>query len=222
VGIESNGRFTPNASKGMLERMSGAEVARALSKLDCGLRRDETERFAWAYEKLFTPVSVRRSEGGSIRERLLPKVQDVFKSASVARPLASIAEQLYLTVLDVTDGDWASLYVKLAISLGMDPDAYACAHSVVHLRRTEGKNSEDARWASEQFNEIWSKSDKAALDASRDFESVLRDVCKTCIAASRSGALERLRNADEEDRQLTSSARKRVAARRDSTRNSAH
>lgn len=199
MAIEANGRFTPNATKGALELFSNTDMSRALTKLDCGLTRDQVTQIASTYEQLFTPETVRRSQHGLVRERLMKKVQDIFQTPRQAQAVASACEHLYDDVLDVKDGDWSGLYVRLAVALGMDPEASECAHAVVRLRREQGKKGEDAMFASEQFSEMWAKSDRAALDSAREFEGVLRDVAKTCIAAAQKGALESFRANDEKE-----------------------
>lgn len=207
MAIEANGRFTPNATKAALELFSSTDMARSLTKLDCGLSRDQAALIASTYEQLFTPETVRRSAHGLVRERLMKKVQDIFLTTRQAQAVATACERVYGDVLDVKDGDWPGLYVRLAVALGMDPDAADCAHSVVKLRREEGKNGDDAKFASEQFNEMWPRSDRAALDSTREFESALRDVVKTCIAAACNGALVGFKAADEKVRRDNSKAR---------------
>jgi len=200
MAIEPNGRFTPNATKAALELFSVTDMTRALSKLDCSLNREQIAQIASAYEQLFTPATVRRSERGVVRERLMKNVQDVFASTKQLQSTAAACEVLYDQVLAVRDDDWPGLYVKLALALGMQPDAAECAHAVLRLRREQGKSGEDACFASEQFDEMWSKSDRSAMDATREFESVLRDVVKTCLAAARKGALEGFKAIAEQDR----------------------
>lgn len=200
MAIESDGRFTPNATKGALELFSSTDMARAITKLDCGLTRDQVAQVASAYEQLFTPAMVRRSRSGLVRERLMKKVQDVFASARSMQATALACELVYQRALNVRDDDWSGLYVRVAIALGMTPDAAECAHAVVQLRREQGKGGEDARFASEQFDELWPKSDRAALNSAREFESVMRDVAKTCIAVAKKGVLEGFRTADERQR----------------------
>lgn len=207
MAIETNGRFTPNATKAALELFSATDMARTLTKLGCGLTRDQVALIASTYEQLFTPETVRRSAHGLVRERLMKKVQDIFVTARQAQVVAVACEHVYGEILDVKHGDWPGLYVRLSVALGMDPDAAECAHSVVKLRRDEGKNGEDARFASEQFTEMWSRSDRAALDGTRDFENALRDVVKTCIAAACKGALDGFKAADEQVRRDNSKAR---------------
>lgn len=208
MAIEANGRFKPNATKAALELFSSTDLARALHKLDCGLTRDHVMLVASAYEALFTPATVRRSASGLVRERLMKKVQDVFANTRLAQGVASACEQLYASVLEVRDGDWSGLYVRLAIALGMDPGASECARALVQLRREQGKRGEDAVFASEQFDEMWPKEDRIALDSAREFESVLRDVSAACIAVARKGAIESFRAEDErEQRVLRASSR---------------
>jgi hypothetical protein len=174
---------------------------------------------AAAYEQLFTPATVRRSERGLVRERLMKKVQDIFPSPRHVQPVASVCEQLHSEVLDVRDGDWAGLYVRLAIALGMDPAAAECAHSVVRMRREQGKKGEDAQFAAEQFAEMWSTADRLALDGTRELEGVLRDVAKTCIAVAQKGALDGFKAADEAQRREHSKvARERQWPSRPSSR----
>lgn len=193
----TDGRFAPNATKGALELFSATDMARVLHKLDCGLTRDQVALMTSAYEQLFTPATVRRSRNGLVRERLMRKVQEVFTSARQVQPVAAACELVHDQVLDVRDGNWAGLYVRLAIALGMAPEAAECAHAVVQLRREQGKRGEDARFAADQFAEMWSKSDGAALDDAREVECILRDVTKTCIAAAQKGALDGFKAADE-------------------------
>lgn len=218
MAIETDGRFSPNATKGALELFSATDMARVLHKLDCGLTRDEVALIASSYEQLFTPATVRRSERGLVRERLMKKVQDVFQSTRHAQPVASACERLHHQVLDVRDGDWARLYVRLAVALGMDPAAAECAHAVVQLRREQGKKGDDATFAAEQFAEMWSKPDRLALDSTREFESILRDVTKTCMAVAQKGALDSLKAADEAQRREHSKARERQWVARPSSR----
>ena len=220
MAIEEDGRFSPNATKGALELFSATDMARVLRKLNCGLLRDQVALIATAYEQLFTPATVRRSESGLVRERLMKKVQDIFTSPRQAQPVALACEQLR-EVLDVRDGDWAGLYVRLAIALGMDSAAAECAHSVVRMRREQGKKGEDAMFAAEQFAEMWSKSDCLALDGTRELESILRDVTRTCIAVARKGALDDFKAADEAQRRAHSKARERQWAGRPSSRRQA-
>lgn len=196
MAIGTDGRFTPNATKGALELFSATEMARVLNKLDCGLTRDQVALIASAYEQLFTPASVRRSRNGLVRERLMRKVQEVFKSAREVQPVAAACAVVYDQVLDVRNGDWAGLYVRLAVALGMAPEAAECAHAVIQLRREQGKRGEDASFAAEQFAEMWSKSDGAALDDAREVESILRDVAKTCVAVAQKGALDGFKATD--------------------------
>jgi hypothetical protein len=221
MAIEANGRFTPNATKGALELLSTTDMARALTKLDCGLTRDQVAQIASAYEQLFTPETVRRGESGLVRERLMKKVQDVFQSARQAQPVAAACERLHHEVLDVRSGDWAGLYVRLAVALGMDPAAVECAHAVVRLRREQGKNGIDAMFAAEQFAEMWSKSDRQALDGTRELEGILRDVTRTCLAVARKGALDGFKAADEAQRREYSRGRERHRADRPSCRRQA-
>ena len=197
MAIGTDGRFSPNATKAALELFSATDMARVLHKLDCGLTRDQETLIASAYEQLFTPASVRRSRNGLVRERLMQKVQEIFQSPRQVQPVASACELVYRQVLDVQAGDWAGLYVRLAVALGMDPDAADCAHAVIQLRREQGKKGDDARFAAEQFGEMWSKADCAALDDSREVESILRDVTKTCIAVVQKGALDGFKATDE-------------------------
>jgi hypothetical protein len=199
MAIDANGRFTPNATKGALELFSATDITRALHKLDCGFTRDQVALIASAYEQLFTPATVRRSESGLVRERLMKKVQDVFASTRQAQSAASACELLHSAVLQVRDDDWSGLHVRLAIALGMNPDASECAWAVVQLRREQGKKGEDAMFASEQFNDMWAKSDRTALDSAREFDGVLRDVARTCIAAAQKGALESFKATDERE-----------------------
>lgn len=203
MAIGTDGRFSPNVTKGALEMFSGTDIARTLHKLDCGLTRDQVALIASAYEKLFTPASVRLRRNGLVHERLMKKVQEVFQTARQVQPVAEACERLHREVLDVRDGDWAGLYVRLAVAAGMDPDAADCAHAVIQLRREQGKSGEDARFAREQFADIWSKSDCAALDDARDIEGILRDVAKTCIAAAQKGVLEGFKAADQHPRRKT-------------------
>jgi hypothetical protein len=220
MAIEADGRFSPNATKGALALFSATDMARVLHRLDCGLSRDQVELISAAYEQLFTPATVRRSESGLIRERLMKKVQDIFPSPRQAQPVAAACEQLHREVLGVKDGDWAGLYVQLALALGMDPEAAECAHSVVRMRREQGKKGEDAVFAAEQFAEMWGKADNLALDGVRDLEAVLRDVTKTCIAVAQKGVLEGLKATDEAQRREHSKATRerqwpsRVSSRR--------
>lgn len=210
MAIEEDGRFSPNATKAALELFSATDMARILHKLDCGLTRDQVALIAGAYEQLFTPATVRRSASGLVRERLMKKVQDIFTSPRQVQPVALACEQLHRDVLDVRDGDWAGLYVRLAIALGMDPAAAECAHSVVRMRREQGKKGEDAMFAAEQFAQMWPASDRLALDGTRELEGVLRDVARTCIAVARKGAIESFRTEDErEQRALRASSRPR-------------
>jgi len=209
MAIEADGRFSPNATKGALELFSATDMARVLNKLHCGLTRDEVALITSSYEQLFTPATVRRSERGLVRERLMKKVQDVFPSTRQAQPVASACERLHHEVLDVRNGDWAGLYVRLAVALGMDPGAAECAHSVVRMRREQGKKGDDAMFAAEQFAEMWSKSDRLALDSTREFESILRDVTKTCIAVAQRGVLDGFKAADETQRREYSRASER-------------
>lgn len=218
MAIETNGRFSPNATKGALELFSATDMARALTKLDCGLSRDQVAQIASTYEQLFTPETVRRSQHGLVRERFMKKVQDIFQTSRHAQAVSSACERLYDDVLDVKDGDWSALYVRLAVALGMDPAAADCAHAVVRLRREQGKKGEDASFALEQFNEMWSKSDRAALDGAREFECALRDVAKTCVAVARKGALDGFKAADEKQRRELSRARERQYSGRSSSR----
>lgn len=218
MAIEADGRFTPNATKGALELFSNTDMARALTKLDCGLTREQVAQIAGAYEQLFTPATVRRSRSGIVRERLMKKIQDVFVSARHVQGAASACELVYREALDVRDADWSGLYVRIAIALGMAPDAAECAHAVVNLRREQGKGGDDAMFVSEQFNELWSKSDRAALDSAREFESVLRDVAKTCIAAARKGVIESFKAADESHRRQHTNNRERQWAGSSSNR----
>lgn len=197
MAIGNDGRFSPNATKGALELFSSTDLARVLHKLDCGLTREQMALMASAYEQLFTPASVRRSRSGLVRERLMHKVQDIFQSPRQVQPVAAACELVQRQVLDVQAGDWSGLYVRLAVALGMDPRAAACAHAVIQLRREQGKKGDDARFAAEQFAEMWSKADCAALDDSREVESILRDVTKTCMAVAQKGALEGFKAADE-------------------------
>lgn len=199
MAIEANGRFTPNATKAALELFSATDVARALHKLDAGLTRDQVMLFASAYEALFTPATVRRSTSGLVRERLMKKVQDVFLNTKQSQAVASACELLHASVLDVRDGDWSGLYVRLAVALGMDPNASECARAVIQLRREQGKRGADATFASEQFDEMWLKQDRTALDSAREFDAVLRDVAKTCIAVARKGAIEAFRAEDDRE-----------------------
>jgi hypothetical protein len=209
MAIEADGRFSPNATKGALELFSMTDIARVLHKLDCGLSRDEVALISSSYEQLFTPATVRRSGSGLVRERLMKKVQDIFESTRQARLVAAACARVHHELLDVRDGDWAGLYVRLAVALGMDPAAAECAHAVVQLRREQGKKGEDAMFAAEQFAEMWSKSDRIALDGSRELESILRDVVKTCMTAGERGALESFKAADEAQRREHSNARAR-------------
>lgn len=209
MAIETDGRFSPNATKGALELFSATDMARVLHKLDCGLTRDEVTLIASTYEQLFTPATVRRTGSGLVRERLMKKVQDVFQSTRQAQPVASACERLHQEVLNVRDGDWAGLYVRLAVALGMDPAAAECAHAVVRLRREQGKKGGDAMFAAEQFAEMWSKPDRLALDSAREFESLLRDVTKTCMAVAQKGALDSFKLADGAQRREQSKARER-------------
>jgi hypothetical protein len=218
MAIEDDGRFLPNATKAALELFSATDMVRVVHKLDCGLSRDQVALIAAAYEQLFTPATVRRSQSGLIRERLMKKVQDIFGSPRQAQPVASACEQLYHEVLDVRDGDWAALYVRLAIALGMDPAAAECAHCVVRMRREQGKDGEDARFAAEQFAEMWSTSDRLALDGTRELEGVLRDVAKTCIAVAQKGVLDGLKQVDEARRREQSKTRERPWANKSSGR----
>lgn len=218
MAIETDGRFSPNATKGALELFSATDMARVLHKLDCGLTRDEVALIASTYEQLFTPATVRRTGSGLVRERLMKKVQDVFQSTRQAQPVASACERLHQEVLDVRDGDWAGLYVRLAVALGMDPAAAECAHAVVRLRREQGKKGGDAMFAAEQFAEMWSKPDRLALDSAREFESLLRDVTKTCMAVAQKGALDSFKVADEAQRREHSKARERQWVARPSSR----
>lgn len=221
MAIETDGRFSPNATKGALELFSATDMARALHKLDCGLTRDEVALIASTYEQLFTPATVRRTGSGLVRERLMKKVQDVFQSTRQAQPVASACERLHREVLDVRDGDWAGLYVRLAVALGMDQAAAECAHAVVQLRREQGKRGDDAMFAAEQFAEMWSKSDRLALDSAREFESVLRDVTKTCMAVAQKGALGSFKATDEAQCREHSKARERQWVARPSSRRQA-
>ena len=197
MAIGPDGRFSPNATKGALELFSATEMARVLHKLDCGLTREQVALIASAYEQLFTPASVRRSRNGLVRERLMRKVQEMYTSARQVQPVAAACTLVHDQVLDVRDGDWAGLYVRLAVALGMDPEAAECARAVIQLRREQGKRGEDARFAAEQFAEMWSRSDGTALDDSREVESILRDVAKTCIAVAQKGALDGFKATDE-------------------------
>lgn len=218
MAIEDDGRFLPNATKAALELFSATDMVRVLHKLGCGLSRDQVALIAAAYEQLFTPATVRRSESGLIRERLMKKVQDIFGSPRQAQPVASACEQLYLEVLDVRNGDWVALYVRLAIALGMDPAAAECAHSVVRMRREQGKNGEEAKFAAEQFAEMWSASDRLALEGTRDLEGILRDVAKTCIAVAQKGTLDGFKAFDEAQRREQSRTRVRPRASKSSGR----
>jgi hypothetical protein len=218
MAIETDGRFSPNATKAALELFSATDMARVLHKLDCGLTRDEVALIASSYEQLFTPATVRRSERGLVRERLMKKVQDVFQSTRQAQPVATACERLHREVLDVKDGDWAALYVRLAVALGMDPAAAECAHAVVQLRREQGKKGDDAMFAAEQFAEMWSKSDRLALDGTREFESILRDVTKTCMTVAQKGALDSFKAAGEAQRREHSKAREHQWEGRSSSR----
>ncbi|WIT12271.1 hypothetical protein PFX98_01315 [Paucibacter sediminis] len=197
MAIGTDGRFTPNATKGALELFSATDMARVLHKLDCGLTRDQVALMTSAYEQLFTPATVRRSRNGLVRERLMRKVQEVFTSARLVQPVAAACAVVHDQVLDVRDGDWAGLNVRLAVALGMDPEAAECARAVIQLRREQGKWGEDARFAAEQFTELWSKADGAALDDAREVESILRDVSKTCMVVAQKGALDGFKAADE-------------------------
>jgi hypothetical protein len=222
MAIEGNGRFAPNATKGALELFSNTDVARALTKLNCGLTREQVAQIASAYEQLFTPESVRRSKQGLVRERLMRKVQSVFPSTRHAQVVATACERFYDGVLDVKDGDWSGLYVQLAIALGMDPAASECAHAVVRFRREQGKKGEEAVFASEQFNEMWSPSDRAALDNSREFESIVRDVVKTCIAVAQKGVLDGFKSGDQAQlRELSKLRRPQWTSKRTGQRQSA-
>ncbi len=116
------------------------------------------------------------------------------------QPVAKACERLYRELLEVRDGDWVGLYVRLAVAAGMDADAAVCARAVIQLRREQGKSGEDGRFAAEQFAEMWSKSDCAALESVRDLECVLRDVAKTCAEVSQKGVLEAFKTADEMQR----------------------
>jgi hypothetical protein len=128
-------------------------------------------------------------------------------------------EQLHREVLDVRDGDWAGLYVRLAIALGMDPAAAECAHSVVRMRREQGKKGEDAVFAAEQFAQMWSASDRQALDGTRELEGVLRDVARTCIAVAQKRALDGFKAADDaQRREQSKAARERQWPGRSSSR----
>lgn len=221
MAIEADGRFSPNATKGALELFSATDMARVLHKLDCGLTRDQVALIAAAYEQLFTPATVRRSESGLVRERLMKKVQDIFQSPRQAQPIAAACERLHHEVLDVRDGDWAGLYVRLAVALGMDPAAAECAYAVVQLRREQGKKGDDAMFAAEQFAVMWSKFDCLALDRTREFESILRDVTKTCIAAARKGVLDDCKVTDEAQRREHSRAPERQRSGQPSSRRQA-
>jgi hypothetical protein len=209
MAIETDGRFSPNATKAALELFSPTDMARVLHKLDCGLTRDEVALISSSYEQLFTPATVRRAASGLVRERLMKKVQDIFQSTRQAQLVASACERIHHELLDVRDGDWAGLYVRLAMALGMEPAAAECAHAVVQLRREQGKKGADAMFAAEQFAELWHKSDRAALDGSRELESILRDVVKTCMTVAQRGALEGFKAADEAQRRDHSDARAR-------------
>ena len=103
----------------------------------------------------------------------MKKVQEMFTTARQTQAFSTACQHLYASVLDARDNDWTALHVRLAVSLGMDPQAAECAHAVLRLRREQGKLGEDAVFASEQFNEMWSKSDRTALEATREFESIL-------------------------------------------------
>lgn len=214
MAIETNGRFVPSATKGALELFSATDMTRALTKLDCGLVRDQIAQISMAYELLFTPATVRRSRNGLVRERLMKKVQEVFTATRQTQAVASACEHLYAEVLDVRDGDWTALHVRLAVSLGMDPEAVGCAHAVLRWRREQGKRGEDAAFASEQFNEMWSKSDRAALEGTCEFESTLRDVAKTCIAVAHSGALCDFKATDDRERRALFKSGERGAGKR--------
>jgi hypothetical protein len=209
MAIGTEGRFSPNATKAALELFSATDMARVLHKLDCGLTREQVALIAAAYEQLFTPVTVRRGGSGLVRERLMQRVQDIFQSSRQVQPVALACERLHHQVLDVKGGDWAGLYVRLAVALGMDPDAGECAHAVVQLRREQGKRGDDAVFAAEQFAEMWSKSDCLALDGTREFEAILRDISKTIIAVAQKGALDAFKVADELQRRESSKARER-------------
>ncbi|NKI93889.1 hypothetical protein [Rhizobacter sp. SG703] len=221
MAIGNDGRFSPNATKAALELFSATEMARVLHKLDCGLTRDQATLIASTYEQLFTPASVRRSRNGLVRERLMQKVQEIFKSTRQAQPVAEASELVYSQVLDVQAGDWAGLYVRLAVALGMDPEAAGCAYAVIQLRREQGKKGDDAKFAAEQFGEMWSKADCAALDDAREVESILRDVTKTCIAVAQKGALEGFKAADEELRREAAKLRGRQWSERSTGRREA-
>jgi hypothetical protein len=209
MAIETDGRFSPNATKGALELFSTTDLARVLHKLDCGLTRDEVALISSSYEQLFTPATVRRAGSGLVRERLMKRVQDIFQSTRQAHLVASACERIHHELLDVRDGDWAGLYVRLAVALGMDPAAAECAHAVIQLRREQGKKGDDAMFAAEQFAEMWPKSDRVALDGSRELESILRDVVKTCMTVAQRGALDGFKAADEAQRRENSKVRER-------------
>lgn len=209
MAIEADGRFSPNATKGALELFSATDMARVLNKLHCGLTRDEVALITSSYEQLFTPATVRRSERGSLRERLMKKVQDVFPSTRQAQAVASACERLHHEVLEVRNGDWAGLYVRLAVALGMDPAASECAHSVIRMRREQGRKGEDAMFAAEQFADMWSESDRQALHGTRELESILRDLTKTCMAVATKGAIDHFKAANQAQRREHSRAGER-------------
>ncbi len=221
MAIGPDGRFLPNATKAALEVFSATDISRVLHKLDCGLTRDQVALIASAYEKLFTPATVRLRRNGLVHERLMKKVQEVFQTVRQVQPVAEACEQLHREVLEVRDGDWAGLYVRLAIAAGMDPGAAECARAVIQLRREQGRSGEDARFAAEQFADMWSKSDCAALEDARALEGILRDVTKTCMAVAQKGALEAFKAADEMPRRQGAKAGDRTWSSRTQSRRQA-